>query len=85
MTAAAWACLFLPLGGAALITVCGNGISRRAAAWISTLSCVAAFVAALVSFFYMLGRSPDDRSELSTAWTWLTAGNFHVGLQIRSS
>src|SRR6478672_2685319 len=82
MTAAAWVCLFLPLGGAALITLCGNGISRRAAAWISTLSCVAAFVAALVSFCYMLGRSPEDRTELSVAWTWLTAGDFRVGFSI---
>ncbi|HSS73761.1 MAG TPA: NADH-quinone oxidoreductase subunit L, partial [Gaiellaceae bacterium] len=82
MTAAAWVCLFLPLGGAALITLCGTAISRRAAAWISTLSCVAAFAAALVSFCYMLGRSPEDRSELSIAWTWLTAGDFRVGFSI---
>jgi NADH-quinone oxidoreductase subunit L len=82
MTAAAWVCLFLPLGGAALITLCGNGISRRTAAWISTLSCVAAFAAALVSFCCMLGRSPEDRSELSVAWTWLTAGDFRVGFSI---
>src|SRR6476619_3038352 len=82
MTAAAWVCLFLPLGGAGLITLSGNGISRRTAAWISTLSCVAAFAAALVSFCYMLGRSPEDRSELSVDWTWLTAGDFRVGLSI---
>jgi NADH-quinone oxidoreductase subunit L len=82
MTAAAWVCLFLPLGGAGLITLCGTAISRRTAAWISTLSCVAAFAAALVSFCYMLGRSPEDRSELSIAWTWLTAGDFRVGFSI---
>src|SRR4051812_14015395 len=82
MTTAAWVCLFLPLGGAALITLCGTAISRRAAAWISTLSCVGAFAAALVSFCYMLGRSPEDRSEISTAWTWLTAGDFRVGFSI---
>src|SRR6476620_5908371 len=82
MTAAAWVCLFLPLAGAGLITLCGNGISRRTAAWISTLSCVASFAAALVSFCYMLGRSPEDRTELSVAWTWLTAGDFRVGFSI---
>src|SRR6187401_3313783 len=82
MTAAAWACLFLPLGGTALITLCGTGSSRRTAAWISTLSCVAAFAAALVSFGYMLGRAPEDRAELSVGWTWLTAGNFRIGLSI---
>ena len=26
--------------------------------------------------------SPDDRAELSTAWTWLEAGEFEVGLEL---
>jgi NADH-quinone oxidoreductase subunit L len=82
VTAAAWVCLFLPLGATGLITLGGNGISRRAAAWISTLSCLAAFVAAIVSFGFMLGRAPEDRSELSVAWTWLSAGDFRVGFSI---
>ncbi len=30
----------------------------------------------------MLGRSPEDRTELSVAWTWLTAGDFRVGFSI---
>jgi NADH-quinone oxidoreductase subunit L len=82
VTAAAWVCLFLPLGATGLITLGGNGISRRVAAWISTLSCLAAFVAAIVSFGFMLGRAPEDRSELSVAWTWLSAGDFRVGFSI---
>ena len=31
-------------------------------------------MAALVSFASMLGDTPEQRSTLSTAWTWLTAG-----------
>jgi NADH-quinone oxidoreductase subunit L len=82
MTSAAWVCLFLPLGSAGLITLLGTGVSRRAAAWIATLSCFAAFVAALVTFASMLGREPEHRSELSTAWTWLAAGDFRAGFSI---
>ena len=40
------------------------------------------FAGALASFFATLGREPADRSELSTAWTWLGAGGFKAGLEI---
>jgi NADH-quinone oxidoreductase subunit L len=82
MTPAAWVCLFMPLGSAGLITVSGTAISRRTAAWIATLACAGAFVAALVSFAAMLGREPENRSELSVAWTWLTGGSFRIGFSI---
>ena len=82
MTTAAWICLFLPLGSAVAITVLGNGISRRAAGWIATLSCAGAFASAVVVFVAMLGREPGQRVEYSTAWTWLAAGDFRVGLSI---
>jgi NADH-quinone oxidoreductase subunit L len=82
MTAAAWVCLFLPLGAAAAITLLGNGIQRRTAGWIATLASVGAFASAVVTFCSMLGREPEHRTETSTAWTWLAAGDFRVGLSI---
>jgi NADH-quinone oxidoreductase subunit L len=82
MTAAAWVCLFLPLGAAAAITLLGSGIQRRTAGWVATLACAGSFAAALVSFSFMLGRESEHRSEVSTAWTWLAAGDFHAGLSI---
>src|SRR5262249_58701998 len=30
----------------------------------------------------LLTKEPSQRSEVSTAWTWLSAGNFRVGLSI---
>ncbi|RDI74172.1 proton-translocating NADH-quinone oxidoreductase, chain L [Gaiella occulta] len=78
----AWLCLFAPLGGAIAITVAGERISRTAAGWISTLSVFAGFAGALVSFVSTLGRDAADREQLSTAWSWLAAGDFRVGLQI---
>ena len=82
MTAAAWVTLFLPLGSAALITLLGTSISRRTAGWIATLACSGAFAAAVVSFVAMLGREPENRSEVSVAWTWLTGGSFRIGFSI---
>ena len=40
------------------------------------------FAGALVAFVQVLGESPDDRSHLSTAYTWLGAGTFNVAMQI---
>jgi NADH-quinone oxidoreductase subunit L len=82
MTAAAWVCLFLPLGAAGTITLLGNGIQRRTAGWIATLACGGSFAAAVVTFVAMLGRQPVHRAETSTAWTWLVAGDFRVGFSI---
>ena len=38
MIAGAWLCLLAPLCGALAITLLGGSISRRTAAWLSTLS-----------------------------------------------
>jgi NADH-quinone oxidoreductase subunit L len=82
VNAAAWTCLLLPLGATALITLLGTSISRRAAGWIATLSCGGAFAAAVVAFCFMLDRPPDDRAEISTAYSWLVAGDFSAGFSI---
>ena len=77
-----WICLFLPLGAVAVIALGGNSFSRRAAGVISTGSVALSFVAAVVAFAAMLTEEPSDREHLSTAWTWLSAGNIHFGLSI---
>ena len=82
MIAAAWVCLFSPLAAAVLITLGGTRWSRKAAGYLATLSVAVSFVAACVSFFSILGEPTEDRSHLSTAWTWLAAGDFDVGLSI---
>jgi NADH-quinone oxidoreductase subunit L len=82
MIASAWVCLLSPLAAAALITLGGTWITRRQAGYLATLSVLVSFVAALIAFFKLLDESPDDRSHTSTLWTWLTAGDFRVGLSI---
>jgi NADH-quinone oxidoreductase subunit L len=82
MNAAAWVCLLLPLGSTALITVAGTSISRRAAAYISTLTTFGSFAAAVVAFVVMLGRDEEKRAATTTSWTWLSAGRYHFGLTL---
>jgi len=79
---AAWICLVAPLAAALLITLLGTRVSRRGAAYLATTSVLGSFAAAAVVFARLWGESPDARSHPSTAWEWLTAGSFHVGLRI---
>jgi NADH-quinone oxidoreductase subunit L len=78
----AWLCLLAPLGGALTIALAGPWISRRVAGYISTLTTFLAFGGALVAFFALWGRDTSEREELSTAYTWLAAGDFEVGMEI---
>jgi NADH-quinone oxidoreductase subunit L len=80
--AGAWVCLLAPLAGAVAITLLGTRLSRRLAGYLSTLSVFVGFGGALVSFFAMWGRDAGSRSESSTAYTWLGAGDFDVGLEL---
>ena len=82
MIVGSWLCLLAPLAGALLITLAGTHISRTTAAWISTGSVFVGFAGALVALIQVIGESPDERSHLSTAYTWLAAGKFNVGMQI---
>jgi len=78
----AWLCLLAPLVGALAITLLGNAISRRSAAWLSTASVFTAFAGAVAAFVGLLGRSHEEREEVTTAWTWLAAGDFEVSLSL---
>ena len=82
MIAGAWVCLLSPLAGAVAITLAGQRVSRRTAGWISILTTFLAFGGALVAFFGLWATDPSDREQLSTAYTWLAAGDFEVQLQI---
>src|SRR5881392_3129398 len=82
MKAAAWVCLLLPLASTIFISVGGTKISRRVAGYISTLTTMGAFVAACVAFFTMWGEHSGARSDVTTSWTWLAAGQYHFGLTL---
>ncbi len=77
-----WLCLLAPLAGFLSILLAGTRITRRQAGILSTASVFVGFAGALIAFVDAYGRSADDRSELTTAWTWLQAGQFKAGLTL---
>src|SRR6478736_5220316 len=79
---AAWVCLVLPLASALALTLAGTHVSRRLTGYVSTITTMGAFAAAVVAFIGMLGESPDERTHLTTSWTWLSAGPYHFGLTL---
>mgnify|MGYP000212147305 CR=1 FL=1 len=82
MIAGAWICLLAPLAGALAITLAGTSISRRTAAWISTLSVFTAFGGAVAALAGLLGRDREEREVVTTAWSWLATDNLDVGLSL---
>jgi NADH-quinone oxidoreductase subunit L len=82
VVAGAWVCLLSPLAGAVAITLAGRRISRRTAAYVSTLTTFVAFGGALVAFVGLWAEGHGDREVVSTAYTWLESGDFQVELQI---
>ena len=82
MIAGAWICLLAPLCGALAITLLGRSISRRTAAWISTVSVFTAFGGAVAAFIATIGRDPEQRQEFTSAYTWLATANFKVDLSL---
>ncbi|HVH51699.1 MAG TPA: proton-conducting transporter membrane subunit, partial [Gaiellaceae bacterium] len=81
MITGAWLCLCAPLAGALAITAAGERISRRNAGWLSTASVFVAFGGAVWSFFGLRAHG-SEHGVISTAWTWLQSGKFHVGLSV---
>ncbi len=82
MAAGGWVCLLAPLVGFLAILLAGTRITRRQAGLVSTASVFVGFAGAVYAFVDALGRDPEDRVELTTAWTWFKAGDFVVELQL---
>ena len=82
MKIAAWICLLLPLASALALTLGGTRISRRIAGYISTVTTMGSFAAAVVAFAMMWGESASQRGHVTTSWTWLSAGPYHFGLSL---
>ena len=82
MKAATWICLLLPLASTLAITIAGTRISRRGAGYLATLATMGSFAAAAVAFFVMWGDGASSRGQVTTSWTWLSAGRYHFGLTL---
>jgi NADH-quinone oxidoreductase subunit L len=78
----AWAALFSPAVAVVAIALLGDRIDRFAAGLVASGSTLLSFICTVAIFFDLLGESPDERSEVSTIWTWLTAGDLRIGASV---
>jgi NADH-quinone oxidoreductase subunit L len=78
----AWTALFSPAAAVLAIALLGDRISRSAAGLIASGGTLLSFLCSVAIFVDLLGREPEERSEVSTPWTWLTAGDLRIGASI---
>src|SRR3954465_15428735 len=71
------AIILIPLVSSAVLLLAGGRVHRIAPA-LGVLAPVASFVIALVEFFALLSRSPDDRSVNQHLYSWIPVNGFHV-------
>jgi NADH-quinone oxidoreductase subunit L len=72
----------LPLAGFAVLVLFGRRLGNPAAGWLATAAISGSFVATLVTFASLLGRSADQRAVTKTLFTWLPVGGLHVNVAL---
>jgi NADH-quinone oxidoreductase subunit L len=73
-----WLILALPLAGFVTLGLCGRVLPRWLIALIGCGVVFGAFVAAVVDFISMLGKSGQALVPDTTFWTWLTSGGLTI-------
>ncbi len=81
---AAYVIVVLPLAGALILLFGGRRTGDPWSGWIATIMAAGSFVATVVVWASLLGRSAANRTVDKTIFTWIPVDNLHVsfGLQI---
>ena len=83
MTELVWIALALPLAGCVLLALTGTwAMPRAAAGWIASLVMLAAFACSVGAFILLWDKPEDERVVSDTLYTWLSAGEFRVEMNI---
>jgi NADH-quinone oxidoreductase subunit L len=80
MLDAVWLIPALPLAGFLVILLLGRRLGDPKSGYLATLMCGAAFVAAAVEFFVLLGKSAEERSHVVRIFSWMPVGSLQVDL-----
>jgi NADH-quinone oxidoreductase subunit L len=80
---AAYLILALPLAGFVALVVWGRKLGEPTAGWLATLASGTAFLAALITFFSLLGRGAGSRSVVKSIYTWMSVGGLHVDVALQ--
>ncbi len=79
---AAWIALLSPAVAVCLLALGGRAIPGRTAGYLASGATLVSFVASVYIFVRLLARDAEERSETSTLWTWLSAGDLRFDLEI---
>ena len=81
---AAYLILALPLAGALILLFGGRRLGDPASGWLATLMAAGSFVATVIVWLALLGRSASDRTVDKNIFNWIAVGSLHVnfGLQL---
>jgi NADH-quinone oxidoreductase subunit L len=82
MIASAWIALFAPAAAVTVLMLGGQRISRRQAGLVASGSVLVSFICSVYVLVRLLTEDPEQRSHVSTLWTWLSAGDLRAGMEI---
>jgi NADH-quinone oxidoreductase subunit L len=80
---AAYVIVGLPLLGTILLLFGGRRLGDPAAGWLATVMAAGSFVATVVVWATLLGRSATNRTVDKTIFTWIPVGSLHVSLGLQ--
>jgi NADH-quinone oxidoreductase subunit L len=80
---AAYVILALPLAGFLINLALGRKLGDPLAGWLATLASAGAFVASIVVWVSLLGRSGVDRSVDKNIFQWISVAGLHVNFAVR--
>jgi NADH-quinone oxidoreductase subunit L len=80
---AAYLIVALPLLGAVVLLFGGRRTGDPLSGWIATFMAVGSFVATVVVWATLLGRSADDRTVDKMIFTWIPVGTLHVDFALQ--
>jgi NADH-quinone oxidoreductase subunit L len=75
-----WLIPALPLAGFLTLLVAGRRLGEPLAGWLATLMCAGSFVASVIVYVGLLGKSAEDRHFVQTLFEWLPSGGLSVDL-----
>jgi NADH-quinone oxidoreductase subunit L len=80
---AAYVIIALPLAGALVLLFGGRRTGDPGSGWLATGASAGAFVATVVVWASMLGRSAADRTVEKNIFTWIPVGGLHVDFALQ--
>jgi NADH-quinone oxidoreductase subunit L len=72
----------LPLAGFLVLVAFGRRLGNPLAGWLATVAVGGSFLATVVTFVALLGRSDQQRAVTKQVFTWLPVGGLHVNVAL---